>query len=187
MQTPRRRILVDRHFQLQYALIWFWVALMSFTMLGAFYFAVRSYLATPGMEPVVLRMVGGMGLFVLLFCLMMGYITTSLTHRVAGAALNLQRAVERMMCNDLEAPVRLRPNDYLQALAGELDELRMAMLAQRDAALQVAAGLDAPVTDEQRAALAAKLRAALAVKPPPAPAVADAAPQAPNAPPVPAP
>lgn len=174
MQTPRRRILVDRRFQLQYAMIWLWVAIMVLTALGVFYFVLHNSLNSPGMEPLILRLVGGISFFVVCFCSLMGVLTTTLTHRVAGAAFSLQRNLDHLRSNDFDAPVRLRPADYLQTLAGELDDLRLGLAAQRDATLAVASALAAVegLTDAQRATVdkaASDLRGLVAVKPPPVP------------------
>jgi len=129
-------MIVDRAFQMQYVLIWVWVGLGIVATMAVFYFVVvRLYAQNPVIQPMMTRVMGGLALCIVTFCALMGLITTRLTHRVAGAAFNLQRAVDRIHRNKFDEVVRLRPDDYLQGLARLLDELRTSLQVRRAEAL----------------------------------------------------
>jgi hypothetical protein len=70
----------------------------------------------------------GAYLFVLITVLFA--ITLWITHSVAGAALILRRAIDRMSEGDLDGRWKLRKGDYLQKLAASIRHLRDVLEAE---------------------------------------------------------
>jgi hypothetical protein len=139
----RTQIIVDRAFQLQYVLIWLWVAVVIVAMLAVYYLLLSPMEHTPAIRDSLVRQMFATGMFVVFVCAFMGVITTKMTHRVAGAAFNLQRSVERLRTGDLDTPIRLRPGDYLQILAGQLDGMRGLLRERREAVNALLQALEA--------------------------------------------
>lgn len=130
ISDQRRRVLVDRKFQLQYLWIWLLTGLGLTVIAIAMWLGWRRW-AGGGNEPLVLRVVGGMTVFIVLFCLLMGVLSVAMTHRVAGAAYRLERCVDRMLEGEYSQNLTLRRNDYLQTLAERLSRLQQRLLRQR--------------------------------------------------------
>jgi uncharacterized iron-regulated membrane protein len=87
-QTRRRRIVIDRSFQFQYLAIWMLTGAGIVLLAGAGFWMWKHYVAgrNPELGVRILQATVGMGIFVLIFCLIMGLLSVLLTHRVAGAA-----------------------------------------------------------------------------------------------------
>ncbi len=124
--VKRRRYLVDRKLQLALAL----PLLAILLVIGLAYVAVI-YLI-PGQAPLHPMTAGEMrGLFLranLIYyalaasCLLVTAIV--LSHRIAGPAQVIERALRGMLRGDYEQRLSLRPSDYLQTLASAAAELR---------------------------------------------------------------
>jgi hypothetical protein len=124
-EHPRRRILVDRRFQLQYLYIWLWVGVLMIILGIGFYFLfAKELLGERLRDPAIVRLLSGMSGFLVLFSLLMGLLSVVLSHRVAGAAWRLQQILTKIVAGDIEQTIGLRPNDYLQPLAAKLVELQ---------------------------------------------------------------
>ena len=124
-EHPRRRILVDRRFQLQYLYIWLWVGVLMVLLAIGFYFAfARDVVGDRMRDPAIIRLLSGMSGFLVLFSLLMGLLSVILSHRVAGAAWRLQQVLTRLVEGDIEQQIGLRPNDYLQPVAAKLVDLQ---------------------------------------------------------------
>jgi hypothetical protein len=124
-EHPRRLILIDRRFQLQYLYIWLWVGvLMVLLGLGFYFLFAKDLLGDRLRDPAIVRLLSGMSGFLVLFSLLMGLLSVVLSHRVAGAAWRLHQILTRLVEGDVEQRIALRPNDYLQPIAGKLIELQ---------------------------------------------------------------
>lgn len=126
-KQTRRRILVDPRFQYQSMRVCLYVGLMILGVAIVFYAAARLFLESHNVDPIVLRAMTGMALFIILFSALVGVVMVRMTHRVSGAALNLDRAIQRMMDGDYKTKIQLRKDDYLQNLADSLNDLRAEM------------------------------------------------------------
>lgn len=123
--NARRILLVDRKFQLQYLYIWLWVGTgMIAAMLAIYLLFARRYLGERALDPEIVRLVGGIAAFMIVFCILMGLVSVVLTHRVAGAAFRLDAVLKRLCEGDLDQRIQLRTADYLQNLAGRLSEFQ---------------------------------------------------------------
>ncbi len=124
-EHPRRLILVDRRFQLQYLYIWLWVGVLMVLLAIGFYFAfARDLVGDRLRDPAIIRLLSGMSGFLVLFSLLMGLLSVVLSHRVAGAAWRLQQILTKLVEGDIEQHIVLRPNDYLQPVAAKLNDLQ---------------------------------------------------------------
>jgi len=73
-----------------------------------------------------------------------------LTHRFAGPAFVLERAVRESLKGDHSRPVKLRERDYLKPLAGAVEELRHRAEDQERLIAEVTARLEASDADGAR-------------------------------------
>lgn len=84
------------------------------------------------------------------------------THRVAGPAYSLRRALARLRSGDYATPVRLRRGDRLGTLAESVEELRevlaAATAAEADLLEALAERIEAAKGEEEAASLGAELR-----------------------------
>jgi methyl-accepting chemotaxis protein len=143
MEQPRRRILVDRKFQLQYLTIWLWVGVLMVVLSSLFYLLfAREVLGVREQDPVISKLMGGVSGFLVLFCLLMGILGVFLSHRVAGAAYRLDMMLRRLIEGDLEQRIVLRSGDYLQNLAGGLTELQDTLKRSETAIAEIVGKLD---------------------------------------------
>ncbi|OHB75730.1 MAG: hypothetical protein A2Z34_06070 [Planctomycetes bacterium RBG_16_59_8] len=127
----RRKILVDKKFQLQYLYIWFFTAVGMILVTGVFYFISRRFVDTET-SGVVLRLMAGTGAFILLFTLLMGTISVVLTHRVAGAVFRIDGFIKKLIRNDHSDFIKLRKTDYLHNIADSLNELNHMLAVQKE-------------------------------------------------------
>ena len=124
----RRQIVIDRKFQTQYMVIWLTVSVgLVVITLGTYFLTKYTAGGFASLNPVVLRLLGGMSVFVLLFSLLMGILSVGMTHRIAGAAWRLDRSVKELKEGGYEARFKLRRNDYLQDLSESLLSLQQIM------------------------------------------------------------
>jgi len=166
---PRQKFIVDWRFQLRYIQVWFWVAAIVIGTLFIFYLVVRNQLRPPEMREVVLEMVWGFSAYVILACVLLALITVLATHKVAGAAFNLTRSIDRLKRNDLGTAISVRPKDHLQNLADGLEELRVEIQKRHETLQAQVAELERlkaslPAAGE----IAAKIQAQIAPQAPPA-------------------
>ncbi|MBI2933293.1 MAG: hypothetical protein HYY16_16740 [Planctomycetes bacterium] len=129
-QVRRRNFVIDLPFQLSYAHLWAWAAVIVIALFGWAYYCA-SYLLVPETGSIMVQFMIGIGVFFLLFCFLMGVVTLRKTHRVAGAAFSIERSLRRLRNNDLETPVQLRRGDYLKEVAQAFDDLRVNLLRRR--------------------------------------------------------
>jgi len=78
-----------------------------------------------------------------------------LTHRFAGPAFVLERAIRETLKGDHSRPVRLRGRDYLKPLASAVEELRQRTETQEKLLAEVTARLQASDADGARELLQA--------------------------------
>ncbi len=128
----RRRIIVDRKFQLQYLYIWLWVGVGMVVMSLLFYVLGRRILGERAFDPPIVRLMSGMSGFIVLFCVLMGILSVFLTHRVAGAAYRLEKCIRELTDGEFGGRIQLRTGDYLQNVADALRELQ-GELREREA------------------------------------------------------
>ena len=134
-RRSRKQILVDRRFQMQYLYIWLTVAIGLIVISVGFYFISRGLIGgVPSLDPIFIRLMIGISVFVILFSLLMGVLSVAMTHRVAGAAWRLDQCIHQIRRDNLNVSITLRKGDYLQSLAESLTELRDALKARRDVA-----------------------------------------------------
>lgn len=137
-KQPRRKIVVDRRFQLQYLHIWLAVAVGLVVISVGFYFLSKGVSGgLSRIDPTFVRLMIGMSVFVILFSLLMGLLSVVMTHRVAGAAWRLDQCIRRLSGGDLDVRITLRKGDYLHNLADSLNELRETMKRSREAAREL--------------------------------------------------
>lgn len=137
---PRRQLVIDRSFQLQYLYIWLAIAVGILLLCGGFYVLVRT---TQGrIDPVMSKLLVGVSVFVVLFSLLMGILSVAMTHRVAGAAFRLEQSLQRLKEGDLDVSFSLRKGDYLQNLAQSLEELKGLFARERRLRLEALAHLE---------------------------------------------
>ncbi|HEX5138074.1 MAG TPA: hypothetical protein VFY93_13945, partial [Planctomycetota bacterium] len=93
-------------------------------------------------------------IYLLLAAALLGVVALLITHRIAGPAFVVERALRGMTRGDHSARLELRRRDYLKPLAAAVEELR-AELARRAAACdELKAALDRGDLDAARAAAA---------------------------------
>lgn len=100
-------------------------------------------------------------IYFVLAAAILGVLTIMLTHRVAGPAFVLERAVKGMTEGDYGQRLTLRRRDYLQSLAATLDRFRTHLLEdahEREEALERLSELLASSDVEEAALLVAELR-----------------------------
>lgn len=123
-KVVRRQIVVDRSFQLQFLRIWVLVGLAMVLLSAGFYIFVRRFSGLQRMDPFVLKVLLGMSVFIVIFCVLMGTLSIILAHRVAGAAYRIERSLDRMNEGDFSEPISLRKGDYLTRIADRLNVLQ---------------------------------------------------------------
>jgi methyl-accepting chemotaxis protein len=141
--VARRKILVDRKFQLQYLYIWLWVGVGMVCIALLFYVFRARVLGSRALDPAVVRLMTGMSGFLVLFCVLMGVIAVFLTHRVAGAAYRLERCIRDLAAGKLRERIALRSGDYLQTLAEALVDLQSSLRAGEEKRQRLAQDLEA--------------------------------------------
>lgn len=168
----RRTLVVDPRYQLRVA-----GAAAGLMLVGALLFAGAIHLETLRLQEVVTqhdpdiaRALQGQGsLDILLMAvigvaLTLGALLLALveTHRVAGPALSLKRALERIQAGDYTSSVQLRRGDRLHTLSASVNELREALAkgtAEEAEILEsLADRVDAAKSEEDAAAIGAELR-----------------------------
>lgn len=140
----RKQIVIDRTFQFQYMVIWVLTGI-GVLVLGILAFALWKIFGggrNPEFSGPIIKTAVGMGIFVLLFCALMGVLSVYLTHRVAGAAYRLEKTLRSVAEGDLTQEFQLRQNDYLQTLATELNTFVSNLRQQRDQLAQVSKSLE---------------------------------------------
>ena len=124
----RRQVVIDRKFQSQYMTIWLMVSVgLVVITLGTYLLTKNTAGGFASLNPVVLRLLGGMSVFILLFSLLMGILSVGMTHRIAGAAWRLDQSVQLLEKGNYEARFSLRRRDYLQSLSESLQSLQNAL------------------------------------------------------------
>lgn len=134
---PRRQILVDRSFQLSFLRLWLTVGLGLVVLSAAFYFFARQFLGSKQIDPIILRVILGMGAFILIFSALMGTLSIVLAHRVAGAAYRLEKSLDRILEGDISEVISLRKGDYLTRLAERLSRLQERLRQDRAKAVEL--------------------------------------------------
>lgn len=138
----RRRFLVDRHFQFQYVKLALYGGLGVIGVCLIYSLGVRFFMGEKAFDPRMLRVMVALAIFVVLFCAMIAAVTVRMTHRVAGAAFNLERSIDRIARGDYEDPIQLRQGDYLHNIAGALNDLRGTLKARRMDVIQIREALE---------------------------------------------
>ena len=120
----RKKFVVDRQFQLQYLKI-FVITSLSVLIIGAgLYYMTRANMdVREETRLLVLKVLGLMSVFVMLYSALMGVLCVALTHRVAGAAWRLEQHLHKIREGSYDEIVKLRKDDYLKNLAAGLNEL----------------------------------------------------------------
>ncbi len=140
--VTRRRILVDKKFQLQYLYIWLWVGVGMVVMSLLFYMLGARVLGEKALDPAIVKLMSGMSGFLVLFCVLMGILSVFLTHRVSGAAYRLERCIRDLCDGNLDQRIALRSGDYLQNLADALIDLQAAMKSGDERRAQLVKSLE---------------------------------------------
>lgn len=123
-RKSRRTIIVDREFQFQYLRVCLWSGGAALGVTLAF-LGIMIFLIDPEVwGPLAIWAGAGMALFMAIFSALMGVILVRMTHKVAGPAFGLERAVRRLADGDYHTPINVRKGDYLQNLGGALNDLR---------------------------------------------------------------
>lgn len=124
-KIARRQIVVDKTFQLQFLRLWVFVGLALLAVSAVFYLFARRFLGTYGqIDPIVVRIIFGVGVFIILFCALMGTLSVAMAHRVAGAAYRIEKSLDRMLDGNFAEPIQLREGDYLTRIADRLNLLQ---------------------------------------------------------------
>lgn len=123
-KVQRRQILIDRSFQLQFLRLWVCVGVAIILLSAVTYVLVRRSFDYRAVDPIILRVVLGMGVFILLFCVLMGTFSIVIAHRVAGAAYRIEKSLDRMIEGDFSGTINLRRGDYLTRIAERLNCLQ---------------------------------------------------------------
>lgn len=90
-----------------------------------------------------LLLAGFSSFFWLVTVTLVGGVALLLTHRIAGPALIIERAVRALARGDYEARLDLRPSDYMHSLSDSVAELRGQLREQADQRDRVLLELDA--------------------------------------------
>ncbi len=135
--VARRRILVDRTFQLSFLRLWLVVGLGLVVVSAGFYLVARHFLGSKQFDPLIVRVFLGMGVFILLFCVLMGTLSVALAHRVAGAAYRLEKALDRLIEGDFSESIALRKGDYLTQIAERLTKVQEQLRRNRKEAEEI--------------------------------------------------
>lgn len=131
-KVARRQIVVDRAFQLQFLRLWVFVGLGLLAVSIVFYLFARRFVGSTGeMDPIIVRLLIGVGAFILLFCTLMGTLSIAMAHRVAGAAYRIEKSLDRMLVGDFKDPIQLRQGDYLTRIADRLNLLQEGAQTRR--------------------------------------------------------
>lgn len=142
-QARRKKILVDKTFQLQYLYVWLIVAFGLTGVAAGFYFLTEETVGFASLDTAFARLLIVMGGYVLITSLIMGWLTVSMTHKVAGAAWRLDTELQRLTKGDMEVNFKLRKGDYLQTLATHLVEVKDMLRTHRDLARDLVVQLEA--------------------------------------------
>jgi methyl-accepting chemotaxis protein len=168
----RRTIVVDARYQLRVA-----GTAAGLMLVGALLFAgaihletVRLYEIVSHHDPDIARALQGQGSIDVLLMATIGVILTLgalllalvETHRVAGPAHSLRRALTRIQAGDYTTPAQLRRGDRLDTLATSVNELRetLAKGTAEEAELleSLADRIEAAKDENEPAAIGAELR-----------------------------
>jgi signal transduction histidine kinase len=153
-KVARRQIVVDRTFQLEFLRLWLVVGLGLIAISAVFYLFARKFLGAQGqMDPIALRVILGMSVFIVLFCVLMGTLSIAMAHRVAGAAYRIERSLDRMLEGNFQEPIQLRKGDYLTRIADRLNVLQESARNRRQEWEEVVRSLEdlrkqVPATDQ---------------------------------------
>ena len=147
----RKTYVVDWKLQLDYASVY--IATIALLVLGfvvlnfIFYFFAQRMLALhrtgriPEAESFHYYMFAN-AIFVVLLAIGMSLYAIIQSHRVAGPALRLRRALRQMLGRDYDFHLQLRRADYLQDLAEQVNALNVALKARDLVAADAALRLD---------------------------------------------
>jgi methyl-accepting chemotaxis protein len=172
MLGRRRTLVVDARYQLRVV-----SAAAGLMLVGALLFAGAIHLETLRLheivsqhDPDIARALRGQGSIDILLmatigvALTVGAVLLALveTHKVAGPALSLRRALERIQTGDYTTPAQVRRGDRLHTLAESAEKLRetLAKGAAEEAELleSLAERVEAAKGEEEAAAIGAELR-----------------------------
>jgi HAMP domain-containing protein len=106
-------------------------------------------------------------IYFLLAAAILGVVALLLTHRIAGPAFVVERAVRAMAKGDHGARLGLRKRDYLKPLAAAVEELRAELERRARACEELRAALDRGDLDAARS-LVERVQPAAAREPEPA-------------------
>jgi len=91
-------------------------------------------------------------IYFLLGAAILGVVALLITHRIAGPAFVVERALRGMMRGDHTSRLELRKRDYLKPLAAVVEELRVELERRAKACEELKAALDRGDLDAARAA-----------------------------------
>lgn len=146
----RKKYVVDRDLQ-------FAVAAQLLGVLGgvAVLYGVGLYLLTGGDragELTAQEVLRANLIYFLLAVAILVVVSLLLTHRIAGPAFVLERALRAMLRRDYSARIHLRRRDYLKPLAASVEELRVELERRREILDAVRDALEEGSVEKARAA-----------------------------------
>ena len=157
-RKQRRQIVIDRQFQMQYFKIWLTVGVGLVILSVGFYLLMKRFSGTGEMpDAIILRVLGGVSLFVIIFSALMGLISLAMTHRVAGAAWRLEQFTKKVMAGEPQPDVTLRRGDYLQSLAQQVNGMKNVIEQQRAFSRELLAQIES-IRDKVRSSLSEEER-----------------------------
>lgn len=144
----RRSILVDPHMQLSivFSMVGVLLLLSVAYAISVVYFSQ----ADTGPTSSSVQRLGLLvtGIYFLLSILVTSVVGVIATHRVAGPALVIERAVRALRVGDYDMRLSLRRRDYLKPVATELAALREELVQQEAAREALLAQLQATLPDK---------------------------------------
>ena len=161
--NQRKQIIVDRQWQISVSTRLGGVALGA----GLFHLIALYYLSSiDGIEDLTGAQLSMLAIVVnsLYFLILAGGFTLfalRFTHRVAGPAQVLERAVDSLCAGRFDSRVSLRPDDYLQGLSTALARLTDQMRGQDAERVEFLRQLESKLTRDGREAALEMLRAQL--------------------------
>ena len=122
----RKQYLIDKEMQTYHLKVWFISAVVVIITIAVFFFFFKLKPAT-AKDTVILHnlyiVLTATAAFIILYSVFMGLHAMLHSHKIAGAAYNIERSIRKFKEKDFQHRVRLRKGDYLQGIAQALNEM----------------------------------------------------------------
>lgn len=132
--TPERRRfrIINRQLQIPFLIVWGITAVCILGMAAGAILFYRHYVPETELDPLVVRAVLTILVFMQMFCLFMGVLTIRLTQKIAGPALRLERELRDLVRGKRDVHVVLRKGDSMVPLAEAINELAENLRDRKD-------------------------------------------------------